>query len=144
MFNSTYIKSAFVGPKQKGAPASINLVEDINSANSIENMQKYTQELNLPISCFLKEANKPNTFYIRYFIKDNEEQICGHGTVVATQFLIDNKLISDQSKQVEFIPLLTPDRTIISTIDNNYISIYIKTIKPTNIDIKSEIGQENN
>lgn len=127
---------------KKGAPASINLVEDINSANSIENMQKYTQELNLPISCFLKEANKPNTFYIRYFIKDNEEQICGHGTVVATQFLIDNKLISDQSKQVEFIPLLTPDRTIISTIDNNYISIYIKTIKPTNIDIKSEIGQE--
>ena len=141
-FNSTYIKNAFVGPKQKGAPASVNLVDDIDSAESIDNMQQYTRELNLPISCFIKKTNEKNKFFIRYFIKDNEEPICGHGTLVTTQFLIDNKYISKDANQIEYIPLMTPDKPIISYIDNNLISIHIKTIKPTNIDFDSEIGQK--
>lgn len=141
-FFSTYIKYAFVGSKQKGAASSVNLVKDIDSKNSIDKMQKYTQELNLPISCFIKETNIPNKFYIRYFIKDNEEPICGHGTLVVTQFLIDNKLISEKSNIIEFIPLLTPQKPITSYIENNLISIYIKTVKPTNVNIDSEIGQK--
>ena len=141
-FNSTYIKNAFVGPNKKGAPASVNLVEDIDSVDSICKMKKYTQEVNLPISCFIKKSNDVNKFFIRYFIKNKEEEIYGHGTLVATQFLIDNKLISDDINIVEFIPSLTPDKPIISYIDNNFISIKIITIKPTNVDLKSEIGQK--
>ena len=141
-FKSTYIKNAFVGKNQKGASASVNLVNDIDSDNIIDSMQKYTQELNLPISCFIKQSEEKNKFYIRYFIKDNEEPICGHGTLVVTQFLIDNKLISDNINEIIFIPLLTPEKPIISYINKNYISINVKTVKPTNIDINSEVGQE--
>ena len=141
-FTSTYIKNSFVGPIQKGAPASVNLVEDIDSVNSKNNMQNYTKELNLPISCFIKPTNEKNKYYIRYYIKDQEEPICGHGTLVVTQFLIDNKLISDETVKVEFIPLLTPEKPIISYIDKNLVSINIKTIKPIHIDINSEVGKK--
>lgn len=141
-FDSTYIKSAFVGQTQKGAPASVNLVEDIKTSESIDKMQKYTQELNLPISCFIKKAEADNKFYIRYFIKDNEEPICGHGTLVTTQFIIDNKLIDDNINQITFIPLLTPEKPIISYIEQKLISLHIKTAKPIDININSEIGQK--
>jgi PhzF family phenazine biosynthesis protein len=142
IFTSTYIKSAFVGPNQKGAPASVDLVEDIDSPEAIDNMQKCTRELNLPISCFLKKTKEKNKFLIRFFIYENEEPICGHGTLVVTQFLIDRKLIDEDTKQIEFIPLMTPEKPIISYIENGLVAIHIKTVKPTNIDINSEVGQK--
>lgn len=139
-FNSTFIKNAFIGQNQIGSSASVNLVEDIESTESITDMQIFTKKLNLPISCFIKQTNMLNRFYIRYFIKDNEEPICGHGTLVATKFLIDNNLIN--SNKVEYIPLMTPNKPIIATINNNLISIFIQTIKPKHININSEIGQK--
>lgn len=140
-FKNTYIKSAFVGFKgEKGAKASVNLVDDIDSKESINSMQNYTKELNLPISCFIKKTKEKNKFFIRYFIKDNEEPICGHGTIVATKFLLENNIIN--SNRVEFIPLLTKDRIIVAEINNDDISIFIKTIKPKEIDINSTIGKK--
>lgn len=131
-----YIKNAFINNMYnlKGSPASVELVENIDD---IEYMLYQTKKLKLPISVFLKKTNTENKFKVRYFIEDGEEPICGHGTIVATQFLLDNNLIDQNHIQnIEYIPMFSNNKygnnkqnNICAKINKDSISIFISTIK---------------
>lgn len=141
----TYIKNAFSNKEYNltGSPASVNLVDDIND---FEFMLSITKELKLPISVFLKETAIKNKFQVRYFIDEGEEPICGHGTLVATQFLLDNKLTDGDT--IEFEPMFLNDKygksskqnSIYSQINGNNISIFIKVVEPKTVS-KSKMNE---
>ena len=134
----TYIKNAFSNKEYKliGSPASVNLVDDIND---FKFMLSTTKELKLPISVFLKKTAIKNKFQVRYFIDEGEEPICGHGTLVATQFLLDNNLVEGDT--VEFEPMFLNDKygksskqnSIYSQINGDDISIFINVVEPKTI-----------
>ena len=137
---SVYIKNAFVNSKYnlKGSPASVEFVDDMNNINY---MLSQTQKLKLPISVFLQTTNNSNKYYIRYFIDAGEEPICGHGTLVSTKFLADNKLIDiTKPQKIEFIPLFNNSKygdkkqnSIFAEINGDLISIFISVIEPQEV-----------
>lgn len=127
----TYIKNAFVNNiyNLRGSPASVELVENIDD---ISYMLYQTKKLKLPISVFLKKTNIGNKFQVRYFIEDGEEPICGHGTIVATQFLLDTKLVNQKHiKNIEYIPMFSSDKYG----NNKQNSIFAKINKDSSISI---------
>lgn len=134
---NSYIKNAFVSKQNLniiGGSASVCLMQNIDDCDT---MQKITKELNLPISVFLKQTDEKHLFQARYFIADGEEPICGHGTIVATQFLLDNKLIDKNTSEIKFELLFNNNKYnnkyenkkkfINSYINNDFISLLIAT-----------------
>lgn len=132
-----YIKNAFVSKENMnivGGSASVCLMQNIDDCAK---MQQITKQLNLPISVFLKQTNEEHLFQVRYFIADGEEPICGHGTIVATQFLFDNNLIDKNTKEIKFELLFNnkkynnnysnEKKFINSYINNDFISLLINT-----------------
>jgi len=132
------IKNAFVGENKLGASASVDIVDDINNTDS---MLKITQELNLPISCFVKPTNNENEFQIRYFIYNGEEPICGHGTLITTKVLDELGYIKNSNK-VTYIPMLTPDKPIKAEVNGEFVSIFIKTVEPNEVNFNTNVAKQ--
>ena len=138
--NNIYIANAFISKKYgcEGSAASIMIVNDINNKNL---MLKITQELNLPISVFLKKKAE-NEFDVRYFIYDGEEPTCGHGTIVAAKYLHGDGYLS--SDKVKFNLMYDDSKygarkdvsnyIFAQTISDNKVSIKIKTSDSKSVD----------
>jgi PhzF family phenazine biosynthesis protein len=80
---------AFADGPFKGNPAGVCVV-DTFPEDAV--MQNIAFELNWSETAFVKKISE-NTFHIRWFAPEDEAPICGHATLAAAYFLIENKFV---------------------------------------------------
>lgn len=83
---STYIVDSFTKEPFKGNPAGVCIIER-NLEN--EQMLSIARELGLSETAFIKKADNPNKYTIRYFSPKMEITLCGHATLAASKVLFE-------------------------------------------------------
>ncbi|SDP63723.1 phenazine biosynthesis protein PhzF family [Halobacillus aidingensis] len=84
MEDNFYLINAFTKDPFKGNPAAIVL---LNEEKSDEWLKSYAQEINQPITTFVKKDQEG--YNLRWFTPTSEIALCGHGTLGAANILFE-------------------------------------------------------
>jgi PhzF family phenazine biosynthesis protein len=82
--NNYFHVDAFVGEGLRGNPAGVYLLEQAASA---QEMQTIANELNLPETSFVWQAD--GRYHVRWFTPHREVDLCGHGTLAAAHVVFE-------------------------------------------------------
>ena len=88
----TYIVDSFTEEPFKGNPAGV-CITDKQLSDSL--MLKIAQELGLSETAFIKAADKPNNWSIRYFSPRMEIPLCGHATLAAARIVFNQSTANE-------------------------------------------------
>jgi PhzF family phenazine biosynthesis protein len=97
------IINAFAEKGYEGNPAAVTLVENFPPDNQC---QAIAYQINLSETVFIKRI-KDNYFHIRWFSPQREVPLCGHGTLAAAHFLLENNALVE-NKPLTFDSLSGP------------------------------------
>lgn len=82
-----------------GNPAAVVYLED--QMLSDKEMQQIAKEMNVSETAFIAPLEQVNHFQLRWFTPSVEVSLCGHATLAAARFLMENKMV-DAKKRVVF------------------------------------------
>ena len=112
---------AFANTCFNGNPAGIIMVDQhINPVN----MFNLAIEMDLPIIVTL-QAITPDSYHIRWFTKNTELQLCGHGTMAASYYLFDKYV--DISSNIKYST--ESGRLLSAELTGGFVSLSLPSIE---------------
>jgi len=131
-----YQVDAFTNECFKGNPAGVCILKE-----SIEDkyMQLIAKEMNLSETAFVQsleaiQINSTSIFSLRWFTPKYEVDLCGHGTIAASEILFNNIGIKNEKIMYE-----TKSGRLIANKNDKGIALDFPIDEPLNVDLSKDI-----